>query len=129
MIGEGAGGDVVQPGGREGTSGELGHARQRASNENTNGLLRQFMTEGTDVGDASQTWLNQVAALTNNRPRKTLSWRSPAEAMADELPAFRLTVALEAGILAHRVLTVIRQTQRTAGQAIMVAVESGCGTR
>jgi IS30 family transposase len=67
---------------------------QRGSNENTNGLLRQFMPKGTDLSDASQTWLNDVAALMNNRPRKTLGWRTPAEAMADEIAAFRSTVAL-----------------------------------
>jgi len=71
---------------------------QRGSNENTNGLLRQFMPKGTDLGDASQTWLNDVAALMNNRPRKTLGWRTPAEAMADEIAAFKSTVALEVGI-------------------------------
>ena len=71
---------------------------QRGSNENTNGLLRQFMPKGTDLGDASQTWLNDVAALMNNRPRKTLGWRTPAEAMADEIAAFKSTVELEVGI-------------------------------
>ena len=68
------------------------------SRENTNGLLRQFMPKGADLGDARQTWLNDVAALMNNRPRKTLGWRTPAEAMADEIAAFRSTVALETGI-------------------------------
>jgi IS30 family transposase len=68
---------------------------QRGSNENTNGLLRQFMPKGTDLGSVSQTWLNDVAALMNNRPRKTLGWRTPAEAMADEIAAFKSTVALE----------------------------------
>lgn len=67
---------------------------QRGSNENTNGLLRQFMPKGTDLSDASQTWLNDVAALMNNRPRKTLGWRTPAEAMADEIAAFKSNVAL-----------------------------------
>jgi IS30 family transposase len=67
----------------------------RASNENTNGLLRQFMPKGTDLDEASQTWLNDVAALLNNRPRKTLGWRTPAEAMVDEIAAFKSTVALD----------------------------------
>ena len=71
---------------------------QRGSNENTNGLLRQFMPKGTDLGEVSQTSLNDIAALMNNRPRKTLGWRTPAEAMADEIAAFTSTVALETGI-------------------------------
>jgi hypothetical protein len=50
---------------------------------------------GTDLADISQTWLNDVAALMNNRPRKTLGWRTPAEAMTDETAAFRPTVALD----------------------------------
>jgi IS30 family transposase len=68
---------------------------QRGSNENTNGLLRQFMPKGTDLGSVSQTWLNDVAALMNNRPRKPSGGRTPAEAMADEIAAFKSTVALD----------------------------------
>jgi IS30 family transposase len=56
------------------------------------------MPKGADLGDISQTWLNDIAALMNGRPRKTLGWRTPAEAMADEITAFRSTVALETGI-------------------------------
>ena len=68
---------------------------QRGSNENTNGLLRQFFLKGTDLSTISQTELNDVARLMNQRPRKTLGWKTPKEAMAEELAAFRLNVALE----------------------------------
>ena len=68
---------------------------QRGRNENTNGLVRRVMPKGKDFADISQTWLNDVAALMNNRPRKTLGWRTPAEAITDEIAAFRSTVALD----------------------------------
>ena len=68
---------------------------QRGSNEYINGLLRQFMPRGTDLANVSQTWLNDVAALMNNRSRKTVGWRTPAEAMAEEIQAFKSTIALD----------------------------------
>ena len=58
---------------------------QRASNENTNGLLRQYFPKGTDLAAHSPQHLAAVADELNGGPRKTLGWKTPAEAMA-ELP-------------------------------------------
>jgi len=73
-----------------------GDAWQRGSNENINGLLRRFFfPKGTDPSDLSLTTPNDVAHMMNDRPRKTLGWNKPAEAMAEELAAINSTVALQ----------------------------------
>jgi IS30 family transposase len=54
---------------------------QRAINENTNGLLRQYFPKGTDLSGYHRDYLEFVAAQLNRRPRKRLDWRSPAEVL------------------------------------------------
>jgi IS30 family transposase len=59
---------------------------QRGSNENTNGLLRQYFPNGEDVSHYSQAELDRVAYRLNGRPRKTLDYKTPAEVFSQLLP-------------------------------------------
>ena len=68
---------------------------QRPTNENTNGLLRRYFPKGTDLSPYSQQYLTRVAEELNNRPRKSLGFRTPAEVMAEKIRELGSSVALQ----------------------------------
>jgi IS30 family transposase len=59
---------------------------QRGSNENTNGLLRQYLPKGADLRQLDQATLDAIAAELNGRPRQTLGFKTPSQALAEALP-------------------------------------------
>jgi len=59
---------------------------QRGTNENTNGLLRQYLPQGGDLHQFDQAALDAIAADLNGRPRQTLGFRTPSQALTEALP-------------------------------------------
>ena len=58
---------------------------QRGTNENTNGLIRQYFPKGTNFNNISADEIRKVQDLLNGRPRKSLDWKTPFEAMSELL--------------------------------------------
>jgi IS30 family transposase len=68
---------------------------QRPSNENANGLIREYLPKGIDLSGVSQAELNAIARLLNNRPRKVLNFKTPAEVFQSEILKLADRVALQ----------------------------------
>jgi IS30 family transposase len=71
---------------------------QRGTNENTNGLLRQYFSKGTALSGYTQVELNAVAERLNDRPRKTLSFATPKEAFSRLLAELNENLEIKPGV-------------------------------
>jgi len=70
---------------------------QRGTNENTNGLLRQYFPKATDLSRWSEQEIQAVAQTLNTRPRKTLGWTTPAEALNEFLKSVQQPIVATTG--------------------------------
>ena len=81
---------------------------QRGTNENANGPLRQFFPKGTEFADVTDGEVREAQDLLNGRPRETLGWRTPAEALAEGLA--------KAGAMAAGIRRAMASFFRTGGK-------------
>jgi IS30 family transposase len=68
---------------------------QRGTNENMNGFIREYLPKGADPSRYSQGYLNAVARALNDRPRKVLGFKTPAQVFAEDILQSASTVALQ----------------------------------
>jgi IS30 family transposase len=76
------------------------HSWERGTNENTNGLIRDFFPKKTDFTTVSNEELQYVEDNLNNRPRKRLGWKTPLEAFSKELNRFNISINIPSVALA-----------------------------
>ena len=96
---------------------------QRGTNENTNGLLRQYFPKGTDLARWTADEIGAVADTLNRRPRKTLDWKTPSEALEEYLQSIQQGRCCDDPLNPVRYLS-IRYSERLAANDIVASVGS-----